>query len=83
MKRLAAELADKLHASLEEECGRRCVTKAALIVEGIGLVLRGSAPSKTDSMAWLEEWSGSISEANLACAAEDPRLAGILAEHLK
>ena len=84
MTRITVELPDELNASLEKESARRHVSKTELVFEGIGLVLRGPTDrASTAATAWLEEWSGTLSEADLARAGEDPRLAGILAKHLK
>jgi len=86
MNVITLKLPDDLHAALKAVSAKRHISKSAVVREALEKSLLAQGDQAAASERWVNEWRGRFQTTPAAVAAkskDDPRLAHLLAKHLR
>lgn len=80
MNVITLKLPDDLHAALKEASARRHLSKSAVVREALEQSLALQSNEAAAAQRWVAQWRGRFQP---AAKTDDPRLAHLLAKHLR
>ena len=84
MQVVTLKLPESLNAALNEVSRRRGVSKSAVVREALEQSLLAQGVVAGAAERWLAQWQGRLQlPASASSLSEDPRLAHLLAKHLR
>jgi len=84
MNVITLKLPDDLHAALKAVSAKRHLSKSAVVREALEKSLLAHREEAATSERWVQEWRGRFQSSSKTMAAiDDPRLAHLLAKHLR
>jgi len=84
MNVVTLKLPDDLHAALNEVSRQRGLSKSAVVREALELSLRKQGVAASAAERWVAQWQGKLKLPERGgLEATDPRLAHLLAKHLR
>lgn len=81
MNVITLKLPDDLHAALKEVSAKRRLSKSAVVREALEKSLLAQGDEAGAAERWVSQWRGRSAAA--ATTPDDPRLAHLLAKHLR
>lgn len=84
MNVITIKLPDDLNAALNEVSRKRGLSKSAVVREALAQSLLAQGVAAAAAERWVAQWQGSLKLPEASeVAATDPRLAHLLAKHLR
>lgn len=84
MNVLTLKLPDDLHAALNAASRQRGLSKSAVVREALELSLRAHGAAAGSAERWVTQWQGQLKLPDpRGLDAADPRLAHLLAKHVR
>ena len=80
MNVITLKLPDDLHAALKEVSARRHISKSAVVREALEKSLLAQGDEAAAAERWVAHWRGRLQSTGKT---SDPRLAHLLAKHLR